>query len=495
MVQTTIQAPPRRTRTATPGQQIPWRQAGLRMAVIFSILQMLNEVGTLMAIPLYGSMAASLQLTPGQTAWALMSTTLMGAATITILAKAGDVFGHRRLMFISLVGITLGYVISALAPSFLVLVIGRALVGIMAGQALCVGIMNDRLTPENRRKTVAVIAGGQAIGVFLGFAFGGALLAMGGDWRDAFWIGAVLTIISAIGFYFYGLDSDALHRRYESKLKGATERLDIIGVAIMGIGLLLLCIGISQSTVWGVFSALTIGTVGTGVLLLALSLVWESRTRNPLLPVRDIFSRRLGPAYAIFVSLGIGGSMLFNLTMTILQIPAAPIAFGFGMTALAASFVFLPMTFAGIIATRIAPKTLGRSPRGTIIVAGLGMFIAFMVLAFAHTNVWVVTLAIFLFGTAYTTLLTASVSVIAIEAAHGKGAGTASVYVAIALSMTSIGTAIYSAIMSGYATPEGMPLPEAFTVGYLVAGSTALVSVVCGILIKHRKPITTIVAH
>lgn len=63
MVQTTIQAPPRRTRTATPGQQIPWRQAGLRMAVIFSILQMLNEVGTLMAIPLYGSMAASLQLT------------------------------------------------------------------------------------------------------------------------------------------------------------------------------------------------------------------------------------------------------------------------------------------------------------------------------------------------------------------------------------------------------------------------------------------------
>ena len=495
MVQTTIQAPPRRTRTTTPGQQIPWRQAGLRMAVIFSILQMLNEVGTLMAIPLYGSMAASLQLTPGQTAWALMSTTLMGAATITILAKAGDVFGHRRLMFISLVGITLGYVISALAPSFLVLVIGRALVGIMAGQALCVGIMNDRLTPENRRKTVAVIAGGQAIGVFLGFAFGGALLAMGGDWRDAFWIGAVLTIISAIGFYFYGLDSDALHRRHESRLKGATERLDIIGVGIMGIGLLLLCIGISQSTVWGVFSGLTIGTVGAGTLLLALSLVWESRTRNPLLPVRDIFSRRLGPAYAIFVSLGIGGSMLFNLTMTLLQIPAAPIAFGFGMTALAASFVFLPMTFAGIVATRIAPKVLGRTPRGTIVVAGLGMFTAFMVLAFAHSNVWIMTLAIFLFGTAYTTLLTASVSVIAIEAAHGKGAGTASVYVAIALSMTSIGTAIYSAIMSGFATPEGMPLPDAFTVGYLVAGSAALVSVVCGILIKHRKPITTIVAH
>ncbi|WP_293954120.1 MFS transporter [uncultured Corynebacterium sp.] len=495
MVQTTTPTASRRTMTAPPGEQIPWRKAGLRMAVIFSILQMLNEIGTLMAIPLYGSMAASLQLTPGQTAWALMSTTLMGAATITILAKAGDVFGHRRLMFLSLVGITVGYIISALAPSFIILIIGRALVGIMAGQALCVGIMNDRLTPENRRKTVAVIAGGQAIGVFLGFAFGGALLAMGGDWRDAFWIGAVLTIISAIGFYFYGLDSDALHRRTQSQLKGITERLDIAGVSLMGVGLLLLCIGISQSTVWGIFSGLTVGTISAGLALLVLSLVWESRTKNPLLPVRDIFSRRLGPAYAIFVSLGIGGSMLFNLTMTLLQIPGDPIAFGFGMTALAASFVFLPMTFAGIVATRLAPKMLGRTPRGTIVIAGLGMFIAFMWLAFAHTNVWSMTLAIFLFGISYTTLLTASVSVIAIEAAHGKGAGTASVYVAIALSMTSIGTAIYSAIMSGFSTPEGMPAPDAFTVGYIVAGSAALVSVLCGVLIKHRKPITQVVSH
>ncbi|NLZ56999.1 MAG: MFS transporter [Corynebacterium sp.] len=153
------------------------------------------------------------------------------------------------------------------------------------------------------------------------------------------------------------------------------------------------------------------------------------------------------------------------------------------------------MTFAGIVATRLAPKMLGRTPRGTIVIAGLGMFIAFMWLAFAHTNVWSMTLAIFLFGISYTTLLTASVSVIAIEAAHGKGAGTASVYVAIALSMTSIGTAIYSAIMSGFSTPEGMPAPDAFTVGYIVAGSAALVSVLCGVLIKHRKPITQVVSH
>lgn len=46
------------------------------MAVTFSLLQMLNEIGTLMAIPLYGSMAAGLGLAPSQVSWALLATTL-----------------------------------------------------------------------------------------------------------------------------------------------------------------------------------------------------------------------------------------------------------------------------------------------------------------------------------------------------------------------------------------------------------------------------------
>lgn len=495
MVQTTTHTPTRYFTPAEPGAILPWRKAGLSMALTFSLLQMLNEIGTMMAIPLYASMGESLSLTPGQTAWALLSTTLFGAATIPILAKAGDLFGHRRLMYLSLVGITLGYVISALAPSFTVLIIGRALTGIMAGQALCVGIMADRLSPGDRRKAVAIIAGGQAVGVFFGFALGGALLAIGGTWRDAFWVGAALTVISAIGFYRWGFDSDAVHRLAKARLAGLSERLDVAGVALMGLGLTALCVGISQSTVWGLFSALTIGTVLLGIALLIASLVWESRTPSPLLPVRDIFSRRLGPAYAIFITLGVCGMLLFNFTMGLLQIPGAPIAFGFGMTPLLASFVFLAMTFAGIIATRIAPKALSRSPRGAIILAGLAMSLSFVWLALNHSSVWAMVLGIFAYGIAYTTLLTAAVSVIAIEAAHGKGAGTASVYVAVALSMSSIGVALFSAIMSGNSTPEGMPLPEAFTMGYFVAAGFGLVAILAGALITQRKPIVEVAAH
>lgn len=497
MVHTTTRtnAPVRPFAPVEPGKVLQWRNAGFSMALTFSILQMLNEIGTMMAIPLYASMGESLSLTPGQTAWALLSTTLFGAATIPILAKAGDVFGHRRLMFISLVGITLGYILSALAPNFALLIIGRALTGIMAGQALCVGIMADRLSPTDRRKAVAVIAGGQAVGVFFGFALGGFLLALGGDWRDAFWVGAALTVISAVGFFLWGFDSDAVHRRTRARLEGLTERLDVVGVLLMGLGLTALCVGISQSTVWGITSGATIGCVATGLALLGASLAWEAKTPNPLLPVRDIFSRRLGPAYSIFITLGVCGMMLFNFTMGLLQIPGAPVAFGFGMTPLMASFVFLSMTFAGIIATRTAPGILTRSPRATIVVAGLTMSASFIWLALSHSAVWAMVLGIFVYGVAYTTLLTAAVSVIAIEAAHGKGAGTASVYVAVALSMSSIGVALYSAIMSGNSTPEGMPLPEAFTMGYVVAAAFGLVSVVAGLLLSSRMNITKVEAH
>ncbi|GAA5033799.1 MFS transporter [Microbacterium fluvii] len=483
-------------RTA-PGAVVDWRRGGVAMAVTFSLLQMLNEIGTMMAIPLYGSMGAILQLGPAETAWALLATTLFGAATIPLLSKAGDLFGHRRLMMVSLVGITIGYVLSAIAQDFTILIIGRALTGIMAGQALCIGIMGDRLIPGARKKAVAIIAAGQAVGVFFGFALGGVLLQLGGTFREAFWAGAVLTLISAVAFLLWGSDSDALHRHRQNRAAGVTPRLDVGGVILLGVGLTALCLGISQSTTWGASSPQTLLTVVGGIVLLAVALLWESRSKSPLLPVREIFGRRLGPAYAVFLTLGICGMLFFNFTMGWAQTPPEVAGYGFGLSPLVAACLFLAMSAAGLIAARLATRALRSvSPKLVLVAAALVMAGAFVWLAFGRDSLWALVAGIFVYGAAYTTLLTTAMSIIATEAAAGKGAGTASVYVAVALAASSIGTAVYAAIVAAH-TAQGAPIPDssAYTTGYLTAAAATVFALGAGIALSRTITLREVVTH
>jgi predicted MFS family arabinose efflux permease len=82
----------------------------------------------------------------------------------------------------------------------------------MAVQALCIGIMDDRLTDIDKRKAIALVEGGRAVGVFCGSALGDLPLRLGGTWRTAFRAGAVLTVTSLVAFPRRGADSDAARR-------------------------------------------------------------------------------------------------------------------------------------------------------------------------------------------------------------------------------------------------------------------------------------------
>lgn len=464
-------------------RHLPWKNAGMLMAITFSFLQMMNEVGALMSIPLYGQMSADLSLTPSQVTWALMATTLMGSVSIAFLAKVGDIFGHRKVMYICLGLIVVGFGVAALAPNLVTLVVGRALTGVMAGQALCVGIMNDRLSVAHRKRAVAYIAAGQAAGVFIGFALGGAFVTSGLTWRHAFVFGGILTLLSLIGFALWGKDSDAIERN-----RGQRKSIDVGGVLLLGLGLTALCIGISQSMTWGLTSAPTLGFTLGGVVLLAAALYWESKSPDPLLPIADLFSRRLLPAYGVFISMGIPSMLLFNLVMGYAMTPPAPVAYGFGLTPLQAAFIFLPEVVAGFMAARLVTRWLAlTAARNVLVGAGLLMLASFLALTFGHTSLYVVVVVVFFYGMAYTALMTTAVSVIAVEAKEGKGAGTASIYVAVALAASSIGTAIYSAIAGWGTDPETMALrPETFTVGFGVASVFTCVAIVCGLTLSRN---------
>ncbi len=89
---------------------------------------------------------------------------------------------------------------SALATSFTWLLVFRALAGIGAGVYLAMGISASASIsgPSNQGKAIAIIMGGMASGVVLGFPLS-LLLAQHFGWQSALWLISLLGVISFIG--------------------------------------------------------------------------------------------------------------------------------------------------------------------------------------------------------------------------------------------------------------------------------------------------------
>ncbi|MDV8079561.1 MFS transporter [Rhodococcus sp. IEGM 1370] len=482
MKPTSETTPSHARQSASSSQLLDWKRAGLYMAFTFSVLQLLGEVGALMAIPLYASMSADLNLTPSQVSWTLLSTLLMGAISTALLAKTGDVFGHRRVILSCAGVIVAGYAVSALATSFSFLLIGRALTGVVAAQALFIAIMNDRLSPIDRNRAVGVIAGGQAVGITIGFGLGGALIALGASWRMTFWVGGLLTLAGLFAMYRWGSDSDTASQRL-----GHKKNLNIVGLLVIGISLTSVCLGVSQSTTWGLTSTPTLVFTIAGIIGITLGLYWESRNPHPLVDTSLVLSSKVLPAYGVFVALGVVGILVLNFVMGWAQTPAAG-GYGFGLSPLMAGLLFAPMTVSGIIAGRFMPRALGHaSPKYLLFGSGLLLCLSCISLYFFHTSILGTAVSIFLYGLAFSALLTVAVSVIASQAPRESAAGTASLYVSISLASGAVGTAVYAAII-GFGTSATDPLPQAsnFSMGFLAAAVVALIPLVAGATLSKQ---------
>ena len=473
---------PDRSQVPTTPIRLPWKSRGLLLAITLALLQLMNELGALIAIPFYGPMGADLGLGPGQVSWTVAATLLAGGASVPILSKIGDIHGHRRVLIICLVLITIGFIMSAMAPNFTVLVIGRALTGLVAGQALSIGILNDRLEPHDKRKAIGIIAAFQAVGIPLGFALGGLLIDAGVSWRTGFWIGAILTVIGLLATLAWVVESDARARNAHS-----SRKVNYVGVILMGIGLTALCIGVNESTTWGIFSASTIGFVLGGLVLVALSFFWESRSRYPLLDVRKAFSTRLLPAYAIFVQTGIIGLILFSVILGWGQTDPELLGYGFGLSLFATSLLFVPYILAGYLALRITVPLLQKFPAKwvqllTAVFSSVGIVIIYL----GHTSIPAVIVGILIYAFGFTAIITVAVNVIAAEATAEQGAGTASVYVSMALFASALGTALFAAAISaGHGSLEP-PTAANYETALLIAVFASVIGLISSLLLSSK---------
>ncbi|KRW97167.1 MFS transporter [Paracoccus sp. MKU1] len=181
-------------------------QTGSRPAAWGAVLSMAFCVAMLIAsefmpVSLLTPMAEGLGATEGQTGQAISVSGLFAvAASLLITTAAGRL--NRKWVLVALTGfMLLSLVLVAAAPSFTVLMIGRAALGICIGGfwALATAVIMRLVPAEDVPKALALMYGGQAIAAAFAAPIGSYLGGIFG-WRDVFW---ALTPIVAINLVWH----------------------------------------------------------------------------------------------------------------------------------------------------------------------------------------------------------------------------------------------------------------------------------------------------
>src|SRR5919202_4400712 len=150
------------------------------------------------AQPLLALIAADLHASPAAAGWLVTATQIGYAAGILLIVPLGDILDRHRLIPVMMLAAAGALVVCAVAPSFSVLLLALAAVGVttVSGQILT-PLAGDLADDESRGRVVGTVVSGILIGILLSRTISG-LVAGAAGWRAIYALAAVTAVAFAV---------------------------------------------------------------------------------------------------------------------------------------------------------------------------------------------------------------------------------------------------------------------------------------------------------
>ena len=338
------------------------------LASVVSAMASLN-----VALP---SIAEATHASQTQLSWVIDAYSLAFAALLLPAGAIGDKYG-RKLTLIA--GLAIFGIISAVAMTSGTaneLIVLRALLGV--GAALVMPATLSTITAtfpaDQRTKAVGVwtgVAGGSAV---LGLLSSGLLLQVW-DWRSVFGLNVVLAALAIAG---------TLRFVPESRDRD-TPPLDLIGAALVVIGLTMLVFSVIEAPTEGWLAARTLGGIAVAAVVLAVFVVWELRQAHPMLDPRVFAHRGLS---AGSITILVQFFAFFGFVFVLLQY----LQLVRGDSALVAALSLLPMAATMMPTTRATAILVPHFGAARVSIAGLLLAagsLAWLAQVDHHSSYWV----------------------------------------------------------------------------------------------------------
>lgn len=330
-----------------------------------SLLQFFIAVDVTVVTIALPSIGDDFEVSGSALTWVVVGYTLTGGGLMMLGGRLGDLLGRRRTLLIGTSMFGIASLLAGLAPTFTVLVIARLLQGAGEAIALPTAMATIVMTfPEGPRRSraLAVWAAVASCGLVLGFVLSGILTSQVG-WRWIFLISVPFILIVAIAATVL-VDKDRPRSR-------DGEPVDLLGALLLTACPLLFTFGVVEAGEPGVPLWVTpvavVGAVLAGIAFVRV----ESRSRNPLLPLRLLAHRHRLAANLTTMLLSGALSTSFLLFTFYLQDVL-------GIGPLRAGLTMLPLAVGLIALSLLVPRLLNRWGARALVFAGLGATAAAM---------------------------------------------------------------------------------------------------------------------
>ncbi len=313
---------------------------------------------------------------------------LMQFVWAPLLGVLSDRFGRRPVIVLSNLGMGLDYVVMALAPSLIWLLLGRIVSGITSATSTASGAYVADVTPADKRaRAFGMIGAAFGVGFVLGPAIGGLCGQI--DPHLPFWVAGALCVLNGIYGAFVLPESLAPEHRAtrvpwsKANPVGALRllrRRDLTALGLVVFGSTLAAVAMQSTWVLYVTSRYGWQPGATGVSLAvvgACSSVAQVAVVGP-------YVKRFGERAALFGGLGFGalGMLIFGF---------APNGWWFALGIVPLSLWGLASAAGqAMMSRRVSPREQGElqgaigSIRGLSVLVGPGIFTTAFGLGFGH---------------------------------------------------------------------------------------------------------------
>ncbi|MFF3511980.1 MFS transporter [Streptomyces sp. NPDC002573] len=287
-----------------------------------------------------------------QIQWITAGYALAFAAGLITGGRLGDIHGRKRLFLIGIGGFTLASALCGFAANPEMLVASRILQGAMAAMMVpqVLSIVHATFPAHERGKVFGLFGAIVGLGAVSGPLLGALLTEwnlFGLEWRPIFLINLPVGIVAYL-----------LGRRFitESKAPRAL-RLDLVGVALVTLGLLMLLYPLTRGRelgwpLWG-YASMAGSLVVLGVLV-AYERRKAARDGSPLVELSLFRVKSFAAGIAVQTVFGIGLGVFFLVWTLYMQV-------GLGWSALRAGLTGVPFslavsTAAGMSVQKLVPR-------------------------------------------------------------------------------------------------------------------------------------------
>jgi EmrB/QacA subfamily drug resistance transporter len=303
--------------------------------------------------------------------------TLVMAAFMITGGKIGDLIGRRRAFGLGLVVYATGSLLTAIAPTLLVLTFGWSIVeGLGAALVLpaLAALVGGNYVGKERAVAYGVIGGLSGAGIAIGPLLGG-WVTTNLTWRLVF-AGEVVVVV-VILLVIRWID--------DAPVTGPRARIDVVGSALSVVGLGLVVLGVLKSAEWGwlqprnpPFTLLefspTLFMIAAGLVVLALMRSWlrhrEEHAQDPLFHWSLLALPPLRAAVATLLAQSLVLLGVFFTVPLYLQVVQGLDAFETGLRLLPVSVTMLVTAAVGPMLNRFfSPRTVVRCGFGLLVVA------------------------------------------------------------------------------------------------------------------------------